>query len=306
MRLETERLVITEFTPEMAQAVHENSLDEDTRRFVPDEVFETVEDAAETIAFLIAQYGGTEGPYACPVITRNGGENIGYVQLAPLEDGAWEIGYHIAKKYTGNGYATEAVRAFLPAAADRAGIDEIRGICLSENAASKHVLRKSGFVPVCEGPGEYQGQQREVFRSVWKRENTVMNSIHQKEDHPMIVHTDKAPAAVGPYSQAILAGNLLFTSGQLGLVPGTGELPEGIEAQARQSLRNLDAILSAAGFAKTDVIKTTVYVKNMGDFAAVNGIYAEYFGDHKPARSCVEVARLPKDGLVEIEAVAGK
>lgn len=122
----------------------------------------------------------------------------------------------------------------------------------------------------------------------------------------MIIHTDKAPAAVGPYSQAIQAGNMLFTSGQLGLIPETGALPEGIEAQARQSLCNVDAILSAAGFTKTDVIKTTVYIKNMSDFATVNGIYAEYFGDHKPARSCVEVARLPKDGLVEIEVIAAK
>ena len=122
----------------------------------------------------------------------------------------------------------------------------------------------------------------------------------------MIIHTDKAPATVGPYSQAIQAGNMLFTSGQLGLVPETGALPEGIEAQTRQSLANVDAILAAAGFAKTDVTKTTVYIKNMGDFGTVNGIYAEYFGDHKPARSCVEAARLPKDGLVEIEIIAAK
>ena len=122
----------------------------------------------------------------------------------------------------------------------------------------------------------------------------------------MIIHTEKAPAAVGPYSQALRAGNLLFTSGQLGLIPETGALPEGIEAQARQSLRNIDAILEASGFSKTDVIKTTVFIRDMNDFALVNGIYAAYFGDHKPARSCVEVARLPKDGLVEIEIVAAK
>ena len=122
----------------------------------------------------------------------------------------------------------------------------------------------------------------------------------------MIIHTEKAPAAVGPYSQAIKAGNLLITSGQLGLVPETGALPEGIEAQTEQSLRNVDAILEAAGYAKTDVVKTTVFIKDMNDFAAVNKIYAAYFGDHKPARSCVEVARLPKDGLVEIEVTAVK
>lgn len=120
----------------------------------------------------------------------------------------------------------------------------------------------------------------------------------------MIIQTNLAPAAVGPYSQAIRVGKTLFTSGQLGLEPGTGALPEGVEAQAEQSLKNLDAILAEAGYAKTDVVKTTVYIKNMNDFAAVNRIYAAYFGDHKPARSCVEVARLPKDGLVEIEAVA--
>ena len=122
----------------------------------------------------------------------------------------------------------------------------------------------------------------------------------------MIIHTEKAPAAVGPYSQAVRTGNMLFTSGQLGLIPETGALPEGIGAQTEQSLRNIDAILETSGFEKTDVVKTTVYIKNMDDFAAVNKIYAAYFSDHKPARSCVEVARLPKDGLVEIEVIAAK
>ena len=120
----------------------------------------------------------------------------------------------------------------------------------------------------------------------------------------VVINTDKAPAAVGPYVQAVRAGSTLFTSGQLGLIPETGALPEGVEAQARQSLANLQAILDAAGYSRADVVKTTVYIKNMGDFAAVNAIYADFFGDSRPARSCVEVARLPKDGLVEIEAVA--
>ena len=169
MRIETERLVITEFTPDMAQAVHENSLDEDNRRFVPDEVFETGEDAREALAFLISRYGGFDGPLAYPVITKDGGANIGYVQLVPLDGGAWEIGYHIAKQYTGNGYATEAVRAFLPPMTEAAGISEVLGVCLNENTASRHVLAKCGFTPVYEGTGEYQGEQREIFRSVWKR-----------------------------------------------------------------------------------------------------------------------------------------
>ena len=118
------------------------------------------------------------------------------------------------------------------------------------------------------------------------------------------IQTQDAPAAIGPYSQAIEAGNMLFTSGQLGLDPQTGALPEGVAAQTEQSLRNIQAILAAAGLQKTDVVKTVVYIRDMNDFAAVNGIYAAFFGDHKPARSCVEVSRLPKDGLVEIEVIA--
>ncbi|MBR6443471.1 MAG: GNAT family N-acetyltransferase [Clostridia bacterium] len=167
MRIETERLVITEFTRDMARDVHENSLDEDNRRFVPDEVFETVEEAQETVDFLMSRYGGTEGPLVYPVLKKSG-ENIGYVQLAPLEGSTWEIGYHIAKKYTGSGYATEAVRAFLPVAAETAGAEEVLGICLMDNVASRHVLLKCGFVPVFEGTGDYQGEKREIFRSVWR------------------------------------------------------------------------------------------------------------------------------------------
>ena len=169
MRIETDRLIITEFSLDMAQAVHENSLDEDNRRFVPDEVFETAEEAREALTFLISQYGGAEGPLAYPVLTKAGGENIGYVQMVPLEGGVWEIGYHIAKRYTGNGYATEAVRAFLPFMAETIGIGEVHGICLKENVASKHVLKKCGFEPIFEGVSDYQGAQREVFRSVWKK-----------------------------------------------------------------------------------------------------------------------------------------
>ena len=169
MRIETERLIITEFTADMAQAVHENSLDEDNRRFVPDEVFETIEDAREAVEFLMSRYSGTEGPFTYPVLVKDSGENVGYVQLVPLEDGNWEIGYHIAKKHTGKGYASEAVRAFLPAMADAAGISEIYGVCLSDNTASKHVLKKCGFEPISEGIGDYQGEKRPVFRAVWRK-----------------------------------------------------------------------------------------------------------------------------------------
>ncbi len=163
--LETERLTITEFTPDMAQAVHMNSLDEDTRRFVPDEVFETVEDAADTIDFLTSQYGGTEGPLVYPVLTKDGA-NVGYVQAVPLDEGQWEVGYHIGGAYTKRGYATEAVSAFLPVIMQKLGIDKISGICVSENLASRRVMEKCGFRLEYEGEGEYQGEKRNIARYV--------------------------------------------------------------------------------------------------------------------------------------------
>lgn len=118
------------------------------------------------------------------------------------------------------------------------------------------------------------------------------------------VSTEHAPAAVGPYSQAIKAGNLVFASGQLGLIPATGKLPDGIEQQTRQVLANLSAVLTAAGSSVDRVVKTTIFLTNMSDFATVNGLYAETFSGVPPARSTVQVAALPLGGLVEIEAIA--
>ena len=161
--LETKRLVITEFTPEMAPAVHRNSLDEDNRRFVPDEVFETVEEAAETIAFLMSRYGGVKGPLVYPILLKDCA-NIGYVQAVPLEGGGWEIGYHIGSPYTKQGYATEAVRAFLPVVMKMLELHSMTGVCLAENIASRRVLEKCGFVPEYRGTGEYQGSRREICR----------------------------------------------------------------------------------------------------------------------------------------------
>lgn len=163
MRIETERLIITEFDASMAESVHLNSLDEDTRRFVPDEVFETIEEAAETIAFLIGCYATGEGPLVYPVL-RKDGANIGYVQAVPVEEGRWEIGYHIGSRYTKNGYATEAVRAFLPEILPRLGIREIAGICLAENRASVTVMERCGFQKEFEGRGDYQGAQRTICK----------------------------------------------------------------------------------------------------------------------------------------------
>ena len=120
-----------------------------------------------------------------------------------------------------------------------------------------------------------------------------------------VIHTDNAPAAIGPYSQAIKAGNMLFVSGQVPFVPETMEIVEGdVQAQTRQSLTNVQAILKEAGADFSDVVKTTVFIKDMNEFAQINEVYGEFFGENKPARACVEVARLPKDVKVEIEVIA--
>lgn len=121
------------------------------------------------------------------------------------------------------------------------------------------------------------------------------------------ISTDQAPAAIGPYSQAIKAGELLFVSGQTPLDPASGVLVEGdVETQAARVLDNVGAILSAAGLGFEDVVKTTVFLRDMADFAAVNGVYAKYFPVPYPARSCVAVAGLPRDARVEIEVIAVK
>ena len=121
-----------------------------------------------------------------------------------------------------------------------------------------------------------------------------------------IVHSKQAPAAVGPYSQAVSADGFLFLSGQLGLMPETGELAVGLEAQARQMLKNAEAVLAEAGMDFSHVLKTTVFLTDLGNFGALNAIYAEAFPENPPARSCVEVSALPKGGLVEMELIAKK
>ncbi|NGZ77409.1 RidA family protein [Saccharibacillus alkalitolerans] len=116
--------------------------------------------------------------------------------------------------------------------------------------------------------------------------------------------TDQAPSAIGPYSQAVAAGGFVFASGQLGLDPATGEFPSGVEAQAKQSLENVRAVLEAAGSSLDRVVKATMFLKDMNDFAAANAVYGTFFNEPYPARSTVEVARLPKDALVEVEVIA--
>lgn len=121
-----------------------------------------------------------------------------------------------------------------------------------------------------------------------------------------VISTDKAPAAIGPYSQAIEVNGMVYTSGVIPVDPATGIVPEGVEAQARQALTNLKNLLEAAGTSMENMVKTTVFIKEMKDFGAINEIYAGYFNGAYPSRSCVEVARLPKDVLLEIEGIALK
>ena len=143
MHIETQRLIITEFTESMAQSFSACSLDEDNRRFLPDEVDETPEMARVRLARLIGCYEKADGPLVYPILLKNG-THIGHVEACPIKEG-WEIGYHVHAAYTGNGYATEAVRAFVPVIMRWLGIKKMFGICRAENVASHRVLEKCGF-----------------------------------------------------------------------------------------------------------------------------------------------------------------
>lgn len=162
MKIQTERLQIAHLQPEMAKRLHEISLDEDNRRFVPDEVFETEEAAAEVIGELTECIRNGEGPQVYAILLKDG-TLIGHVQAVPVEEG-WEIGYHIGQAYTGCGYASEAVQAFLPEMMNRLAIDQMWGICLADNSASRRVLEKCGFVKQFEGMAEYQCTLRLVCK----------------------------------------------------------------------------------------------------------------------------------------------
>lgn len=121
-----------------------------------------------------------------------------------------------------------------------------------------------------------------------------------------VISTDKAPGAIGPYSQAIEVNGMVFTSGVIPVDPTTGVIPEGVEAQATQAFTNLTNLVEASGAAMSQVVKTTVFIKEMNDFGKINEIYAKFFKEPYPSRSCVEVARLPKDVLLEVEAIVAK
>ncbi len=144
--------------------VWQNSLDEDNKTFVPDEVFETLADAKEVITQIIEDYENDDGPFIFAVIRKSDNANLGYVQLVLIDDG-YEIGYHIAKKYTGNGYATESVNLFIDYLRKNTDLKEIIGIALSDNKASRRVLEKCGFQLTFEGDGLYQGKTRKIIKT---------------------------------------------------------------------------------------------------------------------------------------------
>ena len=167
--IETNRLLITKLNINMAYDIHVNSLDEDTKKYIPDEVFESVDVAKDAIEYLISRYDSKSGPFVYPIIIKDTNENIGYVELVKMDNDEYEIGYHIAKRYTNNGYAKEALKAFLPYISNKLNINKIVGICLSENIASKKVLLDSGFLKMYEGIGLYQGQTKTIFKSIWSK-----------------------------------------------------------------------------------------------------------------------------------------
>ena len=166
MNIQSERLQITHLQPGMAKRLHELSLDENNRRFVPDEVFETEKAAAEVIAELTECIEQQEGPQVYAVLLKDG-TLIGHVQAVPLKEG-WEIGYHIGQPYTGCGYATEAVQSFLPEIMNSLHITEMLGVCLSANTASARVMEKCGFVKTFEGMDDYQGTPSPVSKYIYK------------------------------------------------------------------------------------------------------------------------------------------
>ena len=158
-------LSIVKMDETMYQDVWQNSLDEDNRRFVPDEVFETLEETKEVVDYLIKCYQSEDGPFVFAVFRNKDNKNLGYVQLIKIDLG-WEIGYHIAKDYSSKGYATNAVRLFLKYIKDNLSLKEIYGIALADNIASRKVLEKNGFELFFEGKDLYQGKPRNIIKTI--------------------------------------------------------------------------------------------------------------------------------------------
>ena len=165
--ISNETISICYMDKSMCFDVWQNSLDENNRRFVPDEVFETLEIATEVVNDLIESYQSEDGPFVYAVIRNEDEVNLGYVQLVKIDLG-WEIGYHIAKKYNGNGYASNAVKLFLVYLKQNTNYDEIYGVALSDNLASRRVLEKNGFKLIFEGIDWYQGEKRNIIKTIKK------------------------------------------------------------------------------------------------------------------------------------------
>ena len=166
MRIETDRLVIAVLEEGMAAAIQWQSQDAATRQFLPDEVFDTIDEAQETVRELIGAYQSPDGPYVYAVMRRDGGF-VGYVQLCRI-DGGWEIGYHIGEEHRGQEYASESVRAFLPVIMERLAVDRVWGIVDADNAASCRVLEKCGFMLTEQGKGMYHGVRRFLKRYAYQ------------------------------------------------------------------------------------------------------------------------------------------
>ena len=163
--MENNTIKIVKMDESMYEDVYRNSQDEDNRRFVPNEVFDSLEETKEVVDHIIASYDSVDGPFIYAVIRKEDNANIGYVQLVKIEEG-WEIGYHIAKRYTGHGYATEAVKLFLDCIRNNMDIKQVYGIALFDNKASRRVLEKCGFELIYEGNGIYQGSERKIIRTI--------------------------------------------------------------------------------------------------------------------------------------------
>ena len=168
MYLESPRLIIRDLDESMAESIQLNSLDADNRRFLPDEVFETPARALAALQYLIARYDDQEGPFVYAIFLKEG-QQIGYIQLVKIQEG-WEIGFQVSQAYRGLGYATEAVKAFLPAIMDQLGIPLVYGICLQANLGSRKVMEKCGFRLFYEGPGYYQGDRSPIGKYLFQGE----------------------------------------------------------------------------------------------------------------------------------------
>ena len=163
--IENDRLQIVKMDKSMYFDIYQNSLDKDNRKYVPDEVFDCLEEASEVVNHIISAYGSEDGPFVYSVIRKKDNINLGYVQLVKLEEGR-EIGYHIAAIFTGNGYATEAVNLFIKYIQNNINVKQIFGIALAANKASRRVLEKCGFELIYEGIGLYQGRKRKIVKTI--------------------------------------------------------------------------------------------------------------------------------------------